>query len=201
MRLSYYRKSTFAPWPPEQVFRWRCLRLPLAFLFDHLDPHPHHLLHQSARQRSVHGKLNGPLRQRIALQLLPECLDHRACREEAAMLRKPRIPHQHFLPPHCRNPVADDLGRPCGRRRPYRRAHLRERPSPRLRDPCQVPVHTSRRSLALRPPNALPPRLFHVSFPLAIPNCSSFQAKPEISPLHPTPFCATPLFVPSVCEG
>src|SRR3979490_1691099 len=64
-------------------------------------------LNQRSRQRFVQWELYGPFRYPIPRKFVLKIFDHRRGREQAAVLRKRRIPHQHFLRLERRNLVAD----------------------------------------------------------------------------------------------
>src|SRR5260370_20812418 len=88
------------------------------------DARLYHFSDKCGRQRLVGGELDGPFGCGEALEFVLERLDHRGSREQTAVIRERREPHQHFFVPERRNPIADDLGGLSWYSGPNRRANL-----------------------------------------------------------------------------
>src|SRR2546425_3752564 len=79
-------------------------------VFDLRDPRLHHSLNKCSRQRLVGGELDGPFGCDEALKFALELLDHGRSREQTAVVRKRREPHQYPFVLERRHPIVDGLG-------------------------------------------------------------------------------------------
>src|ERR1700722_7948107 len=155
----------------------------------------HHFLNQCRRQRLVRRKLYSPLRHRKSRKLISKLLNHRRGREQAAMLRKPRVPHQHLLRLERRNLVTDYLHSFRSHRRPNHRAHLLQSAPHWFRGRRNIFLHPLRSILACARNSLAPARdaptltrrsntLIRGSaslplFPCYIPHCSLLLENPR----------------------
>src|SRR2546425_1689337 len=110
----------------------------------------HHSLNKCSRQWLVGGELDGPFGCDEALKFALERLDHGRSREQTAVVRKRREPHQYPFVLERRHPIADCLGSFRRRSGPNGRANLVQAAAGGFRDASKVFVNVLRSAAAFR---------------------------------------------------
>src|SRR5438093_1329190 len=118
--------------------------------FDLRDPRLHHFFNKCGRQWLVRGELDGPFGCDEALKFTLELLDHRRSREQTAVVRKRREPHQHSFVLERRHPIADCLGSLGWHSGPNRRANLVQAATGGFRDASKIFINILRSAAAVR---------------------------------------------------